>query len=335
VRSADLARGKVNNKELRSEILRKLWVPMEESCMRWLAAFPAGPDRAAAANSALNLVRGELVWNRAKPLYDDGLVARSTSSMLVNPVSPIAAAVILQTVATDVRGKPRNLSKRGAERGHELERQMLAVINPCNASVPSKRLDGSPSSSLQLRASFVLMFNGVEDIVLHDTAVAYVPHSATYACDAILMPAADDAASPIFLLETSVTDPLDSSRVQKVRKWYGPEGTVTTLQAAFPSRKVVAVLVWDQILVVRKISAEAAALSNGKAPVVAAPAFPLAETPRAAATPTAASTAVQPLAKARRKGKSEIAALGAPEASIGDQVVVVDIDGITYLNITT
>ncbi len=262
---ADVARGKHDSKNLRDLIWHDLWFPMAENCSRWLAAFPAGgADRAAAIDNALNLVRGELTWGRAKPLYDDGLVARTELSARVVPVSPVAAAVILQTVAAEVRGQRVSLSSKraGAERGYELERQLRAAINPCATIVPANRLDGTPASSLQLRASYALPFKALHEVVLRDEPVAYVPLNPNFACDAVMMPAADDAASPIILLEPSATDPLDSDRVKKVRKWFEPEGVVTTLRVAHPKRQVVCALVWDQALSSRKLPDSAAALER-------------------------------------------------------------------------
>lgn len=295
---ADLARGKRDSKDQRAQIWHALWVPMAEKFSRWRATYPASSP--AAISNALELVHGELPWGHAKPLYDDGLVARTASSAFVEPVSPVAAAVILQTVAGDIRGQRISLgTKKGAERGIELERQMWAAINPCNTLVPSKRLDGSYCSSLQLHASYAVVFKHAEDIVPHDDAVAYLPHNPTYACDAILLPAADDAGSPIVILESSVTDPLDSDRVKKVRKWFGPDGIVTMLRALFPSRQVVSALVWDQVLVDREVSNTAAALSIGKGPDLADAAT--------AATNT--------------------------KAAIGEHVVVIDKEGILRLHI--
>ena len=295
---ADLARGKRNSKDVREQILHALRTPMDENCAHWLAALPAGgADRAAAIDSALDLVRGELPWSRAKPLYDDGLVARTESSSLVAPVSPIAAAVILQTTAAEVRGQRVRLrSKRaGAERGYELERQLRAAVNRCNATVPAKRLDGTVTSSLQLRASYALVFKELHEVVPRDDPVAYMPHNPNFACDAILMPAADDAASPIILLEPSATDPRDADRVKKVLKWFGPEGVVTALRAAYPQRQVVSALVWDQVLDSRPLSKSAAALA--------------------------------------RAGSGRAAGAGAGAAGATDAVVVIDLDGIVRLYI--
>ena len=291
---ADLARGKCNSKNLRELIWHNLWVPMAESCSRWLAAFPAGSaDRAAAVDNALDLVRGELTWGRAKPLYDDGLVARAESSARVVPVSPVAAAVILQTVAAEVRGQRVSLSSKraGAERGYELERQLRAAINPCATTVPAKLLDGTPTFSLLLRASYALLFKKLHEVVLRNEPVAYVPHNPNFACDAILMPAMDDAASPIIVLEPSATDPLDSDRVKKVLKWFEAEGVVTTLRAAYPKRRVVCALVWDQVLGARTISENAAELVSSASGRVAAGTI------------------------------------------VADSVVVIDLDGITRLHI--
>jgi hypothetical protein len=264
VRGADLARGKRNSKDVRDSIWHDLWVPMAEDCSRWLAAIPAGRRRMAAANSALDLVRGELTWSRAKPLYDDGLVARKESSSRVMPVSLVAAAVILQTAAAEVRGGSVSLSSKpaGAERGYELEHQLRAQINPCVTTVPSKLLDGTVAASLQLRASCVLPFNVLHEVKPLIVSVAYVPLNRNFACDAIMMPAEYDAASPIILLESSTTDPLDSDRVKKVRKWFEPKGVATTLRAAYPKRRVVCALVWDQALRKRALSDSAAELAR-------------------------------------------------------------------------
>ena len=261
---ADLARGKRNSKEVRELIWHDLWVPMAEDCSRWLSAIPAGTDRLAAAESALGLVRGELTWSRAKPLYDDGLVARMESYYFVVPVSPVAAAVILHTVAAEVRGGGVSLSSKraGAERGFELERQLLARLTSFATTVPANLLDGTPTASLQLRADYALPFKVLHEVLPRDEPVAYVPLNPNFACDVVMMPAADDAASPIILLEPSTTDPLDPDRVKKVRKWFEPEGVVTMLRAVYPKRQVVCALVWDQALRSRALSDSAAELAR-------------------------------------------------------------------------
>jgi hypothetical protein len=260
---ADMARGKRDSKTLRELIWHDLWFPMADDCSRWLAAIPKGSERATAVVSALSLVRGELTWGRAQPLYDDGLVARTESSARVVPVSPVAAAVILQTAAAEVRGGGVSLRKSaGAERGFELERQLRVAINPCATTVTAKLLGGEPASSLQLRASYALPFKELHEVVPRDDPVAYMPLNPNFACDAIMMPAVDDAASPIILLEPSATDPLDSDRVKKVLKWFAPEGVVTTLRAAHPKRQVVCALVWDQALRLRNLSGNADALGR-------------------------------------------------------------------------
>jgi hypothetical protein len=128
--------------------------------------------------------------------------------------------------------------------------------------VPTKLLDGAPTSSLRLRASYALDFKELQEVVPRDEPVAYVPRSLNYACDAILMPAADDAASPIILLEPSATDPLDADRVKKVLKWFEPGGVATMLRAAHPRRQLVSALVWDQVLGKRELSDNATALAR-------------------------------------------------------------------------
>ena len=334
---ADLARGKRDSKELRAQIWHALWVPMAENCSRWLATYPAGSaERVAAIDCALDLVRGKLTWGRAKPLYDDGLVARTALSALVEPVSPVAAAVILQTVASEIRGQRVSLStKKGAERGFELERQMRAAINPCNTLVPTKRLNGSFCSSMQLRASYALMFKGMQDIVPRDDAVAFLPHSLNFACDAILVPAADDFSSPIVILESSVTDPLSVDRVEKVRKWFSPHGIVTELRALFPSRRVVSVLVWDQFLADRKVSNAAAALSIGLGidPVDSAQAATDAAMQLPAALTTAREIVGTSMWVESSEGEGSVSARGAAKAAIGEHVVVIDQEGLMRLHI--
>ena len=126
----------------------------------------------------------------------------------------------------------------------------------------ANRLGGAPAYGLQLRASYALPFKTLHEVVLRDKAVAYMPLNPNFACDVVMMPAVDDAASPIILLEPSATYPLDSDRVKKVLKWFGPEGIVTTLRAANPKRQVVCALVWDQALSARALSENAAALER-------------------------------------------------------------------------
>jgi hypothetical protein len=268
VRGAELSRGRGNSKAVRRHIWHTLWVPMMESCSRWLASMPAGgEDRKAAVDNVLALVRGELVWGRAKPLFDDGLVARTVDSPLVAPVSSVAAAVILQVVAAERRGWRISLRsvQEGAERGYELERQVRDALNPCHVFVPTKLLDGTATAGLPLHASYALPFTQLGDVVARDDPVAYIPTDGNYACDAIVMPAKEDARSPIIVVESSVTDPLQSKRVSKVRSWFAADGFASQLQAAHPTRRIVCALVWDQVLGSRAVNGNVKALSNGAA----------------------------------------------------------------------
>jgi hypothetical protein len=269
VRGAELSRGRGNSKAVRRHIWHTLWVPMMESCSRWLASMPAGgEDRKAAVDNVLALVRGELVWSRAKPLFDDGLVARTVDSPLVAPVSSVAAAVILQVVAAERRGRRISLRsvQEGAERGYELERQVRDALNPCHVFVPTKLLDGTATAGLPLHASYALPFTQLGDVMARDDPVAYIPTDGNYACDAIVMPAIEDAVSPIIVVESSVTDPLQSKRVSKVRSWFAADGFASQLQAAHPTRRIVCALVWDQVLGSRAVNGNVKALSNGAAP---------------------------------------------------------------------
>ena len=300
VKGADLTREKPkgphtrHSKEFRNSLLRELWVPMEENCSRWLNSIPL-EDRGNAAARTMELARGKMSWGRAKQLYDDGLVARISGSSLVEPVSPVAAAVIMQTVAAYMRGQRVSLSSKiGAERGYELERQLYTGINPCDTFVPVKRLDGSRYSSLQLKSHYTLVFKDLTDIFLQDDAVAYLPHSTTYPCDAILVPAADDALSPIIVLEASIISPLDKKRVAKVRKWFQPDGIVAKLRTIF-KREVLCALIWNEPLGVSKAGPEAVALSHG-------------------------------MGTDPEKGYE-------PGTAVGEEVVVIDLDGIVLLNI--
>jgi hypothetical protein len=283
-----------HSKEFRTDLLRELWVPMEEDCSRWLNSIHP-EDRGNAATRTMDLVRGKLSWGRAKQLYDDGLVARISGSSLVEPVSPVAAAVIMQTMAAHMRGKRVSLgSKIGAERGYELERQLHTGINPCDTFVPAKHLDGSRYSSLQLKSHYTLVFKDLTDVVPQDDAVAYLPHSTIYPCDAILVPAADDAISPIIVLEASVTSPLDSNRVAKVRKWFCSDGIVTKLRT-ITERTVLCALIWNESLSVSKAPPGAVALSRGMG--------------------------------------TDLEKVFEPGAAIGEQVVVIDLEGIVLLGI--
>lgn len=213
-----------------------------------------------------------------------------------------------------MRARRLNLSNISCARGREseLKRQMRAAVNPCNAVVPTKRLDGSQSASLRLHASYALMFKTLQDVVLAADAVAYLPHDDRCPCDLILVPSIDDADSPIVVVESDVTDPLASERVTKMRDWFGTTGIVTGLQAAFPTRTVVSVMVWDQELGRRDMTNEAAALSNGIGPDAAD-----------ADTDGGSSNTAQ---------SSSTAA--AVMAAVGDRVLVIDAEGIGDLHVS-
>ena len=242
-------------------------------------------------------------------LHEGVLIARTARSTLVEPVSRVAAAVILKTVASYVRGQRVSLSsKTGAQRGYEFERQLHAAINPCRPlTVPVKLLNGTLlSTTLMLHSHYAMVFRDLTEISLCDFPVAYLPHASNYPCDAIMAPAADDAFSPIIVLEASVTSPLDSKRVAKVRKWFGPRGIVTQLREAF-KRDVRCALIWNEALVVSKATPGAIALSNGMGN-----------------DPEKGSEHSEP-------GAAVNSSVG--EQVVGEHVVVIDLDGIVLLNI--
>jgi hypothetical protein len=246
----------------RRSIWDRMWAPMEDDCWRWLQSMPMGSAaRNDAADSALALVQGRVEWSRAKPLFDDGLVTRTAESTIVAPVSPVAAAVILRVTADERRARRVSLSsvRAGAERGYELERQVRDALHACRVLLPAKRLDGAPTSELALHASYALPFTQLADVVARDDPVAYIPTNTNYACDAIVMPATDDAEAPITIIESSVTDPRDSNRMAKVRRWFAANGLVQRLQAAHPTRRIMCALVWDQVLAVKVAAGKKAA----------------------------------------------------------------------------
>jgi hypothetical protein len=142
---------------------------------------------------------------------------------------------------------------------------LMVSFYPCLGIVPTKLLDGTATSELTLRASYALGFTQLGEVMARDDPVAYIPTDGNYACDAIVMPAVEDARSPIIVVESSVTDPLQSKRVSKVRSWFAADGFASQLQAAHPTRRIVCALVWDQVLASRDVDGNVKALSNGGA----------------------------------------------------------------------
>lgn len=222
---------------------------MEENCDRWFLTL-TGDEKANASQSMLRLVRGELPWTRFKPLYDDGLVARCDETFNVKPVSAVASSVIMEVLAghyLDAVRKPLRTVAAGEERGFALELQVIARLAKVGKeSLPAKTLKGDkPAPMVLAHADERLPFDGVDDLVADKSlARLYVPTSKSFACNAITVPSSAAASEPIVVWETSVTNPRDSDRLDKVQKWFGVAGIVTLLRAAHPERSIVCALCW-------------------------------------------------------------------------------------------
>jgi hypothetical protein len=203
-----------------------LRVSMVKDCSDWLASLP-DREQEACARQVRALLRGELGWDTAKPLYDAGIVYRTAASALVHPVSPLAAAGILHVMAAYVRDHPVDIRRieDGRKRGFALEDQLFHFLNPINQLVSAKLLDGRDGPAVQLSCNYAVPFKSLDEVISKDVPVLYLPDSITYACDGILMPAAGDAAGEIILVECSTEDPSSDKRVDKVLKWHrrGPK----------------------------------------------------------------------------------------------------------------
>jgi hypothetical protein len=239
------------------DVWRTLWPSMVENCSDWLSSLPE-QERKACARQVRTLLRGELEWSTAKPLYDAGIVYRTAGTALVHPVSALAAAVILHVTAEYVRGHPEDirLIADGRWRGFALEDQLFSFINPINQLVPAKLLDGTDGPAVHLKCKYAVTFKSLEEVVSKSVPVLYLPDSGTYPCDGILMPAAGDADGEITLVEASTEDPRTVKRVKKVLKWYRPgpkqprEGdpVATVLKGRYPNRPLVVALCYDKEL---------------------------------------------------------------------------------------
>ena len=80
-------------------------------------------------------------------------------------------------------------------------------------------------------------------------SVVFVPESESYAADAIIVPiAANGDGDQIIIVEISVTDPRDPSRVNKVMKWFDEGSLVSQVKAVHQGREIVILLCWDGLL---------------------------------------------------------------------------------------
>ena len=222
-----------------------------ECCQRWFETLEAG-EKKSATMAMLALVRGEVRWNRVKGLYDDGIVARFTSSTFVEPVSPIAASVLFEVLSLHGRVcAPLSSFDDGAARGMELERQVLVCL--ClsgRRALSATSLNGGACRSVVAFADLALPLTTIaEDLRMSNLPVLFIPLSPQFACDAITLPAlGSDAVAPIVLWECSVTDPREPGRVNKVFKWFDEGGIISELRAVLPNRPVVCAFCWNDEL---------------------------------------------------------------------------------------
>jgi hypothetical protein len=234
---------------------------MTECCSGWFATLREH-EKQRAADNMLQLVRGEVPWDRVKGLYDDGLVARCGTGAKVTPVSPVAASIIIGTLAEYRRGhrKPLALTTAGDQRGHELELQTLAALEAAHVpfALGAKGFDGNPATrDVSGHAHFAIVFDSIpKDVTEHATrATLYIPHSDQFPCDAITVPASSsDAATPIVVWETSVTEPKEREE-GKLDNMFAAGGIIPQLQAAHPPRDIVIALCWDGDLLQGNVSA--------------------------------------------------------------------------------
>lgn len=264
---------------------------MEIDCADWLGALPAA-ERSAIAAAPMALLLGERSWTAAAGLYDAGIVYRTQRSDSLWPVSSAASAAYLQAIAAHVcTAQPWDTFSRDDRwRDGEFQRLVLAHVTNVRRLVASHELDGSLSTALFLHNRLALPFDGLGDVVQRDVPVLYRPLSpARYTFDGIIVPGAGaearadlpwtaedeyDTDGAIVVLDCSATDPRNPERLEKVRRYFEPEGVVGRLRLRFPTLHIVVALVYDGELAVQQLTPDAAALSRGK---------PLGRTHRAAA----------------------------------------------------
>jgi len=235
---------------------------MADCCSRWFDKLDAD-DKQTAADGMLQLVRGKTTWDRVKGLYDDGLVARCREDKTVEPVSAVAASVIIATLAKYLRKhrKPQARIQAGDQRGHELELQTLAALEAAHVPVKlgAKGFDGKPAArDVSAHADFAITFDTIpKDVTAHATlATLYIPRSDQFPCDAITVPASSsDADTPSVVWETSVTEP-QKREEDKLYNMFAPGGIIEQLLAQHPTRPIVIALCWDGDLLQGNVSAK-------------------------------------------------------------------------------
>lgn len=249
---------------------------MMNDCNTWLKKkLKTDEDRAAATQLLQRLIRGETTWHELKSLYDDGLVMRNDDGSVV-PVSPVAASVMHSVIAHESRGhvRPLLMMASDGERGYELQHQLYARLDHISQVVPVYTLTADVTEAVVIRSSFAMPLVAV-DAAMRDTAragnVLFLPTSGTFAIDAIIAPKeTDDSTAPIVVLEASMTNPRDASRIDKALKWFEPGGVLAQLAAVYPGRREIVVMLCYGG---GKLSASASSASRYKELIVAAEAF--------------------------------------------------------------
>ena len=240
---------------------------MKVDCGHWLRTQLDDAGRRQVARSIVPLIRGQVTWALVKGAYDEGLVALAGNTKHVTPVSPVAASVLHQQLASVLRAHSPSLSSihGDAERGYELERQMHACLDPCNVSIQTVCLDGEQGPAIHVRVDHALPIHKPMDTAASPTtSVLYIPDRADFDCDAIVVtPAAPtrvpqgpspqaaatisaplSAPSSVLVWECSVTDPRDSDRIEKCSKWFNDGGLIPALRATHPSSPITILLCW-------------------------------------------------------------------------------------------
>ena len=140
------------------KIEQDIRIALMENCQRWFAGL-SDVEQFDATQYMLRLVRGEVPWSRAKGLFDDGIVTRTSSlTTSVTPVSSIAASVIIDVLTGHARSLCRALSsfEAGESRGFELERQVIDFLLPSCGLLPATSLDAKPCPAVNAHADISL-----------------------------------------------------------------------------------------------------------------------------------------------------------------------------------
>jgi hypothetical protein len=197
-------------------------------------------------------VRGQVDCRAVKGLYDEGLVARFDRSESVRPVSAVAASVLLEVFACAERddGRPRLSTFTGAERGYQLEGQIIKALGISRLALSASLLDGSSTAKVDILNDVAVTFATEEELIAHPTAtILYIPIADQYPCDVVSIPS--DTSLPIKLFEISVTDPRDPKRVEKCLKWFAAGdgdasgGLIARLRVLHPLRTFQCVFCYD------------------------------------------------------------------------------------------